>query len=489
MIFTTRQSPHAPNLKAATARILVDESDRTAGTGLLLLGGFVVTCAHVVRRAVGLLVDELPSGGSIHLQFPHAGAGRDKPLIARVADRGWRPDVDVAVLKIESEAPYQAGWNISKTPTNEEQLDVDCFGFGVSFGSSGNTAEARIPSNAIIFPEASLFRRNVDSGLEVEKGCSGAPVYDPRSMRVLGLLRGYQTEQKKQVGRLILGEVVYEVFLSAWDAGVDDDPSTKLAALFAAAREAVANLKCNMPRLPQALNIHIDGLEETISRPETCAEASEELTGIHERWEEAKWAGLVDDMPRFVFGPIIPMLERLVGTLRRTSVDSTHLVSNDWDVNEKLSHAKEIPGLLDKIKGRLTLLAKPGPPLSEGDRHEACAALRRLRRIISGHPLSLLEMDEVRTELERLDRDVFATLIRECQLLLGLHAAHLPDFAVFRDRLQNGAGPELVIFPAGSQINQRFCLGRYPTDGDDLDEFRVCKGTQRTRTPSTRYAE
>jgi len=250
--------PNAPSLKAATARILVGDTDATAGTGWLLVGGFVATCAHVVRHALGVGNGGSPGPGArVRLCFPFAEAGGE-PLDAEVA--GCRSDVDVAILRIIGEAPYAVGWPSTYELRNDDRFDVDCFGFG----PAEETAEAHVPTNAIDRSEASLRRRNTDDALMVEGGFSGAPVYDGH-MRVIGLLRGARDVQGRQVARIVLSKFVSTAFHDAWNArratvgGLDPVP------VLEAARAGIKVLaeRTNARRLIEAMEWHLNGLAAT----------------------------------------------------------------------------------------------------------------------------------------------------------------------------------------------------------------------------------
>lgn len=216
--------PRAPDLKSSTARILRGSGEETAGTGLLLQDGLVATCAHVVRTALGVGPTVNPDAEAVvGLRFPHGGEP-NRVYHASVAIAGWRSEADVAILKLNDEPPYKVGWVTDRNLSNQETLDVSCFGYGESVGPDGDTAEARIPTQAICKTWASLRNRNDPTALTVEPGYSGAPVYDNNSA-VLGLIRRDGTVQKKPTAHMILISVVTEALASVLQAERNSSPS------------------------------------------------------------------------------------------------------------------------------------------------------------------------------------------------------------------------------------------------------------------------
>ncbi len=492
-----------PSLKSAIVKILRPDG-RTAGTGLYVAAGLVVTCAHVAAKAAGT-ESACGEGSTVALRF-HFAVPAER-MEARVASAGWRPEYDVAILKISGTPPFECGWHPSGDIDETTGLDADCFGFGQSSEPDGATAECHIPSLAATGHEADMRCRDRVNALSVEPGFSGGPVYECVSLRVLGLVRRDRGVQEKRIARLILARVIREGLEAVWAAerarGVQPD-KTGLESLLAAAREGVVELRrqTNLRRVPDALDAHLDGLEETLFDPAGLAEACEELAGLEQRWREAREKEWHRCFPRLGLDDLATMLEAMAPKLRAAPTTGRAAVPNDWDETEDLPHGQDVRILLDEIQTRLAALKKPLAGVPEENRTAARETLRRLRRILYGNPLSLVEIDRVRAELERFDRDVFALLILECQVFLGRRVNRLPPEAVFRDQYADeSVSPELVVIPSGRflmgspedeegrdddegprrevTIERPFALGRYPVTFEEYDRFAGETGRDR----------
>jgi tetratricopeptide (TPR) repeat protein len=117
--------PDAP----AIARLL--HGDSVAGGGALLAGGLVITCAHVVNRALGIALEtaERPSE-PVTLDFPLQGGARATASVV-----AWDPLVklgegDVAVLALDGDGPAGVPLELStRAVAADESLRL--FGFPV----------------------------------------------------------------------------------------------------------------------------------------------------------------------------------------------------------------------------------------------------------------------------------------------------------------------------------------------------------------------
>jgi hypothetical protein len=99
-----------PIQDAWRARILACPGGPPRGAGVLLPGDRVLTCAHVVERAVGLGPGDHPDGAEVTVDLPGSRSG--VRLSAAVVPGGWAPPVeghgDVAVLRLLSPLPGDA---------------------------------------------------------------------------------------------------------------------------------------------------------------------------------------------------------------------------------------------------------------------------------------------------------------------------------------------------------------------------------------------
>ncbi|MEU6086337.1 trypsin-like peptidase domain-containing protein [Streptomyces sp. NPDC047085] len=89
-------------------RVRILGTDNTpVGSGVLVGGERVVTCAHVVQKALGLTDGSGPEGARIALDHP--GSLSRGVSYASVLPQGWAPPdeerADVAVLRLEAPAP------------------------------------------------------------------------------------------------------------------------------------------------------------------------------------------------------------------------------------------------------------------------------------------------------------------------------------------------------------------------------------------------
>lgn len=152
------------------------------GASFLVDGRRLLTCAHVVARALGLPdgTPELPSG-TLSLDFPLVAAG--VRLTARAV--GWQPHDDVAVLELDSDPPAGAG----PTPMAE---GGNLWGHPFrAFGFPQGCPDGVWASGVIRGPNARGWLQIEDTketGYRVQPGFSGAPVWDDALGGVVGIV-------------------------------------------------------------------------------------------------------------------------------------------------------------------------------------------------------------------------------------------------------------------------------------------------------------
>lgn len=159
---------------------MLDARGGCAGTGFLLEGGLLVSCAHVIARRG----DGSPPAGPITVRFPHLD-GRDR--LAEVVPAWWRgPDRgDVAFLRLTQPPPDQArGLRLAERVIAERQ--VRAFGFPVNAPAQGHYGYAVVGDPLSSDTGQALVQ--LRDATEITEGFSGGPVADERTGLVVGMV-------------------------------------------------------------------------------------------------------------------------------------------------------------------------------------------------------------------------------------------------------------------------------------------------------------
>jgi WD40 repeat protein len=170
----------AISLNAAIVRIRT-ANDRIVGTGFLVTGRHVLTCAHVIAQALGVSDDvtETPPG-EVHLDFPLVAPVQGLP--ARVVY--WQPESDVAGLEILDDPPARTAPVRLVTADDLWNHAFRAFGFPRGY-DNGVWASGRI-----LGQEATGWLQIEDvkqTGYFVAPGFSGGPVWDEALDGVVGM--------------------------------------------------------------------------------------------------------------------------------------------------------------------------------------------------------------------------------------------------------------------------------------------------------------
>jgi hypothetical protein len=168
---------------------VVTESGQVVGAGLLVGNLHVITCAHVVNQSLRRheASADRPSE-RLHLNFPFFGAAGK----ARGEIVGWRPiepdgSGDVAILKLD-DAPTHLSEPIFLAESEPGEL------WQHEFVTYGFPAE----QDSGVWAHGRLLARRADGSIQVEgmtttgyriqRGFSGAPVFDKALNRVVGMI-------------------------------------------------------------------------------------------------------------------------------------------------------------------------------------------------------------------------------------------------------------------------------------------------------------
>ncbi|MEW1872306.1 trypsin-like peptidase domain-containing protein [Streptomyces caelestis] len=188
---------------------ILDARGTPAGAGVLVTGGRVVTCAHVVEGALGADAGD-PREAELTVDFPGSLAPGAGPVRAGVAPRGWAPPdeerADVAVLDLYGDAPVDCRPAGLRPCGPARDRIVRAFG-QVAGAPAGLWLRARLVGSGGLSPEWMQLEAASEAGDRLRQGYSGAGVVDA-SGHVIGLVVAEDTRAERRTGWLIPVEVV-----------------------------------------------------------------------------------------------------------------------------------------------------------------------------------------------------------------------------------------------------------------------------------------
>ena len=199
-----------------------DGTGEVCGAGFLIDRRHVMTCAHVVNRALELDPgNEACPTGLVQVELPFAGG---EPIQARVVEwhqmisyshRDTRQLSDIAVLRLETEAP--AGATVARLIRGGRNggQSVRCFGFPTRAGHAGQIAEAMtIAEDATGWVH---LRQVPGGGPVITEGYSGAPIFEVGSFGVIGMIVAFDAARDPHQAQLAYGKASWRLQL-AWPA-------------------------------------------------------------------------------------------------------------------------------------------------------------------------------------------------------------------------------------------------------------------------------
>ena len=189
------------SLNSAIVRIHTPDG-RVVGTGFLVTGRHVLTCAHVVTGALGLPHDTPnPPQADLHLDFPLLAP--ESILTARVSH--WQPAIDVAVLELITDPPAE-----SKPVRLVTADDL----WGHSFRALGFPAgyEQGVWASGVLRGQQAdgwlQIENTTETGYLIAPGFSGGPIWDDVLGGVVGMIIAADTDEKVKAAFLIPTDVL-----------------------------------------------------------------------------------------------------------------------------------------------------------------------------------------------------------------------------------------------------------------------------------------
>jgi hypothetical protein len=189
--------------EAWRVRILGDEGS-ICGAGVLIDPWRILTCAHVVAKALGADSHGPPPAGVVTVDFPAlSGVSR----FARVMTGGWVSTAydgrgDVTVLVLDEAAPDDVR-PASFGPCGErDSHSVRTYGHPADL-DDGVWAEARLVGSGGPGGEWIQLDGLTVTGRRVERGFSGAGVFDERSLTVIGVVVAEDLQATNRVAWMI----------------------------------------------------------------------------------------------------------------------------------------------------------------------------------------------------------------------------------------------------------------------------------------------
>jgi formylglycine-generating enzyme required for sulfatase activity len=519
---------HSPHVKDPVVRIhSLDKHFH--GTGCLTHHGLLVTCAHVVRNALNppRIEGEIPTG-RLWIDFPFLSGKPGMEVEVAPGGWGWFDDQelsnDIAILQLLSAPPRV------DPPSYPPQSAITGEHDGVAHGftdltyddyETGGFVLGKLSSNAKT-PNATYAWDHEGSAHIPKPGFSGATVFDASRSRHVGSPLGMIISKPNQGGSLVDSDrIVYIIpadLIRRWIEAVLDEKAKRnteqssaelqeAAAIIPELLTALENVALrNDPRIHDGLVLSLEDLQEKIHAGIDPAHLDDFVDTLHD-FDHFRQEASETELGKLAKILSLSDVFHALDAFRRrchmagAEVDRGATVCNDWTADEEqVPHHAERKALLEAITARLTALKAGGIRIAADRVRRAETLLKRLRLQLHKNPLELRVVDEVRAELERLDRSLFYELIVNCQIFLARHADRLPDFACFRDFAE---APEMVVIPAGTfmmgspdddekrfddegprqemTIPDRIALGRTPVTFDEWDFFARTDPTKHHR--------
>jgi WD40 repeat protein len=181
------------------------------GAGFLIHDRRLLTCAHVVADALRVSATGTRPDGSVLVDFPGAGPAASVAAIpARVVEGGWIPVSsdergDVAVLDLADPPPAEVKPAPLRELTSRSDHQLTTFGYPSRI-NHGEWARAVVAGPSGPGGEWVQLDGDTESGRRIERGFSGAAVYDPQASpggSVVGMIVARDSDSEVSVAWML----------------------------------------------------------------------------------------------------------------------------------------------------------------------------------------------------------------------------------------------------------------------------------------------
>lgn len=223
-------TPNTPG-KSAIARIY--KGNTVVGAGFWVEGGYLLTCAHVIRDALALKPEESALGRTVKINFPFLSLGQKltaEVLLYHYDKREDTPDEDIAGLRVIEPLPAKvdpAKLVGSYQFRNPYQVLGFPKGHPKGISSYGQLLDP-LPNGLVQMEDTKT------EGLAILPGFSGTPVWDEVSGAVVGMVVAREKDQPDaKIGFMVPGRRLLAVRRELESLGILD--------LLTAASDALAD--------------------------------------------------------------------------------------------------------------------------------------------------------------------------------------------------------------------------------------------------------
>jgi S1-C subfamily serine protease len=189
-------------------RIRGPESDVVVGAGVLIDSRHILTCAHVITNALGRDKASEAPVEAVRIDFPQCA--REDNRMARVIAGGWFPEhqsADIAVLEVDGDDIVHAVPAPLRPALNPEDQTVYALGHPAGY-DNGIWARARLIARGGVNPEWVQMEAFSNIGKRIQKGYSGAGVWDEQKRAVIGCVIAADRAEPDRVAWMIPLEIV-----------------------------------------------------------------------------------------------------------------------------------------------------------------------------------------------------------------------------------------------------------------------------------------